>query len=126
MPTIQDEEDYTTFVWEDSDEMDQEKSCLISNDGDFLPLPQDLDVAKYLYIAFIWVPGSKRQKGIAKILITKFCEDNSDSNIYIELCKSEKKNNPLNGLLLENFLKSQGFEVNYRLPHRIGMLLKRE
>ena len=126
MPVVQNEDDFTTFEWEHSEDMERENSCLLSNVGDFLPLPEDLDVSCYLYIAFLWVPASKRRQGIAKQLIREFCENNSDSSIYIELCKSEKKNNPLNGLPLEVFLKEIGFSVEFRLSDRIGMFLKRE
>jgi len=125
MPTIQDEDDFTTLEWEESGEMEREKSCLVSNVGDLLPLPEELDVVKYLYIAFVWVPMSKRRQGVAKKLIAEFCQNNPTSSVYIELCKSDKKNNPLNGLPLEGVLKEMGFGVEYRLPHRIGMFLKR-
>lgn len=113
------------FETEDSDEMEMDKSCLLSNDGDLLPFPQELGVTRYLYIAFIWLPLSARRKGLATQLIEAYCDSHPKDSVYIELCKSDNKRNPLNGLVLESKLTEIGFKVEYRLPHRVGMLLKR-
>ena len=125
MPTIENENGQQIFEWEDSEDMDRETSCLLSNVGDFLPLPETLDVTRYLYIGFVWIPASQRRQGLAKQLISDFVKQHPLDNVYIELCKSDKKNNPLNGLVLEPSLKEIGFAVEYRLPNRIGMFLKR-
>jgi hypothetical protein len=81
---------------------------LVTEYGDWVPIPKTLKVRRYLYLAFVYVTEHRREKGEISKLLKTFFKTHRRNHIYLELVKSP---GICNGLVLRRFLERHRFKT---------------